>query len=177
MHATWMRTVMTTLVLAGVLGGAAAPADAGEKEKAAAAKLVKLVVPLETYDQMIAQMVSGMSEQFGKDSPKLPADVEKRIHAAISDVMSYADVLDWTADIYGARFTVDEIGVIEKFYRTPVGKKVMKLLPELSGEMGRKVATVLPERLPAALKKHGLLLDEEAPAAEPAPAPAPDKKP
>lgn len=159
-----MRLVMAAILLA------AMPAWAGEKEKAAALELVKMVVPHETYDQMMEQMVSAMSEQFRNAGEKLPADFDKKIQAAVNDVMSYDDVLGWTADIYAARFTVDELKEIEKFYRTPVGKKVMKLLPELGAEVGKKIAGILPERMPAALKKHGLMPDEDPPAAEAPPA-------
>lgn len=163
-----MLSLVTLLLLC------AAPAWAGEKERAAAMNLVKMVVPKDTYDQMMAQMVTAMTEQFRSAGQKLPADFDKKIQAAVNDVLSYKDVLDWTADIYASRFTVEELKDIEKFYRTPVGTKVMKLLPELSGEIGKKIATIIPERMPAALKKQGLMPDDEAPA-EPAPEPKPSK--
>jgi hypothetical protein len=168
MRAMMMRMMMAVLFLT------AMPAWAGEKERAVALELVKMVVPQETYDQMMSQMVSAMSEQFRNAGQKLPPDFDKKIQAAVNDVLSYKDVLEWTADIYASRFTVEELKDIEKFYRTPVGKKVMKLLPELSGEIGKKIATVIPERMPAALKKQGLMPDDEA-APEPEPTPAPGK--
>ena len=168
-----MRTMLVRMVMATALL-VAMPAWAGEKEKTAALELVKMVVPHETYDQMMEQMTAAMSDQFRKAGEKLPADFDKKITAAVNDVMSYDDVLSWTAEIYAARFTVEELKDIENFYRTPVGKKVMKLLPELSAEIGKKIATILPERMPAALKKHGLMPDEDAPA-EAAP-PAKTKK-
>ncbi len=161
------KMAMRMLVLA--LMWTAMPAWAGEKEKAAALELVKMVVPRDTYEQMMEQMTAAMSEQFRKAGEKLPADFDKKIQAAVNDVMSYDDVLSWTAEIYAARFSVEELKDIEKFYRTPVGKKVMKLLPELSAEIGKKIAAILPERMPAALKKHGLMPDEDAPAQEEAP--------
>jgi hypothetical protein len=121
-------------------------------------------------------MTAAMSQQFRAAGEKLPADFDKKIQAAVNDVMSYDDVLSWTADIYAERFTVEELKEIEKFYKTAVGKKVMKLLPELSGEIGKKIATILPERMPAALKKHGLMPDEDPPVEEKAPVPAKGKK-
>ena len=168
-----MYKFLMQVVVAAVMWSAV-PAWAGEKERAAALDLVKMVVPRDTYDQMIQQMTEAMSQQFRQAGEKLPADFDKKIQAAVNDVMSYDDVLGWTADIYAARFTVAELKDIEKFYKTPVGVKVMKLLPELSGEIGKKIATVLPERMPAALKKNGLMPDEPA-AAEEAPAPTKGK--
>ena len=85
-------------------------------------------------------------------------------------------MLNWTVDIYAARFTVAELKEIGQFYQTPVGKKLMALLPELGSETSKKITTVLPERLPAALKKFGLLPDDDAAAPEPEPAPAKAKK-
>lgn len=167
-----MIRVLTLAVLTVAVLLTSVPAWAGEKERAAALELVKMVVPRDTYQQMIVQMTEAMSQQFRQSGEKLPADFDKKIAAAVNDVMSYDDVLGWTADIYASRFTVDELKDIEKFYKTPVGQKVMKLLPELSGEIGKKIATTLPERMPAALKKHGLMPDD-APVDE---APAPVKK-
>ena len=42
------------------------------------------------------------------------------------------------------------------FYKTPVGKKAAKLLPEISGEIGKKMGPIVMQRLPAAMKKVGL---------------------
>ena len=179
MRSMLVRMTMAVLFLAAMPALYSQPCDAGEKERAAAFDLVKMVVPQETYDQMMAQMVTAMSEQFRNAGQKLPVDFDKKIQAAVNDVLSYRDVLDWTADIYASRFTVEELKDIEKFYKTPVGKKVMKLLPELSGEIGKKIATVIPERMPAALKKQGLMPDDEVapePSPEPEAKPAPAKK-
>ena len=138
----------------------ATPVLAGEKEHAAALQLVKLVVPRESFDQTIEQMTAGMVGQLQQSGEKLPADFETKMKAAVKEVLSYDEVLQWSAEIYAARFSVDEIKEIEKFYHTAVGKKLMKLLPELTGEVGKKIATVLPSRMLPAMKKHGLLPDE-----------------
>ena len=170
--------VMRSMVVAVLL--VATPAWAGEKERAAALELVKLVVPADTYAKMIEQLVAAMSEQYRAQGEKLPADFATKIEAAVKEVIPYNEVLNWTVDIYAARFTVAELKEIGQFYQTPVGKKLMALLPELGAETSKKITTVLPERLPAALKKHGLLPDDDAAAPEPAPeakpAPAKQKK-
>ena len=170
----WTSRMMAVLAVLVVTCAAAMPAWAGEKEHAAALELVKKVVPKDAYEQMVAQMTSAMTEQFRGGGEKLPPDFDAKMRAVVLDVMAYEDVLAWTADIYAARFTVDELKEISKFYDTPVGKKLMKLLPELGGEVGKKIAVTLPERMPAALKKHGLLPSDDAD--EPTPAPPTKRK-
>ena len=64
--------------------------------------------------------------------------------------------MTWTGEIYAKHFTKKEIDDIAAFYATPTGKKVARMLPSLSGELGAKMGPPPMTRLPAALKKHGI---------------------
>ena len=77
--------------------------------------------------------------------------------AALLEVVPYAEMKQWTAELYAQRFTTAELKELVAFYRTPLGRKLASKLPELMGEAGKKVSSVLPERLPAALRRHGLV--------------------
>jgi hypothetical protein len=75
---------------------------------------------------------------------------------AVMEALPYADLAQWTVEIYTTRFTTDEIKALMAFYKTPVGKKAAKMLPEISGEVGKKIGPIMMQRLPAAMKKVGL---------------------
>lgn len=137
---------------------------AGEKELKVAKELVTMILSREAHEKMIGEMTNAMLEQFRQGGQKLPADMDKKMKAVVLEVVPYDELLGWWAEVYASRFTVEELNEIGKFYKLPVGKKLIKLLPDLSGEVGKKMGTLLPERMPAAMKKAGLLPeDEEAP--------------
>jgi hypothetical protein len=131
---------------------AAAPAD-----RKAAMDLMRLVNSKSTYTAMIDQTVAQMGAQLKQTGANLPPDAPKRMREAVLEVMPYEEVLEWSADIYARKFTAEEIADLRKFYETPTGRKIARLLPELGGEVGKKLGQVIPARMPAALKKHGLV--------------------
>ncbi len=137
-------------------GEAAASKEMAAQQKAAL-ELVHFVVPRDIYLKMTEQMIAAMSGELRKQSEKLPDDFEKRMQDVMADVLPYDELLAWAAEIYATRFTVDELHAITAFYKTPVGQKTIKLMPELQGEIGLKVAKLLPQKLPASMKKFGLL--------------------
>ena len=132
------------------------PARAGEPERKAALELVRLVTPPEAYEQMMQQMIGSMLPAMQQQGAQFPPDAAEKMQKALREVLTYDELLNWTADVYATRFSVVEMKQLIVFYKTPVGKKLARLLPELSGEAGKKMGTLLPERLPAALKKYGL---------------------
>lgn len=156
-HGSWRHWILALVVVTGP-GVAFAPrlVDAGEAERKATLELMQLVVPRETYDDMLAKMITAIKGSMAQGGA-LPADFDAKMHAAMLEVLPYDTVLAWSAEVYGSRFSVDEIQQIGAFYKTPVGRKLVKQLPDISAEVMRKTSETIGTRLPAALKKHGLL--------------------
>jgi hypothetical protein len=75
----------------------------------------------------------------------------------VREVMTYDELVQWSADVYVKHFTLKELEDLAKFYRTPTGKKAARLLPKLGGEIGAIFGPLIMQRMPAAMKKHGLL--------------------
>jgi hypothetical protein len=142
------------LALAGILSQAApAAADADPK---VTQDLVQMVTPQDTYEAMINTMTKQMMASMAQSGAKIPPDAETKMAAAVKEALPYKDLVTWTVEIYGTRFTTEEIRELIKFYKTPVGKKAAKLIPEISGEVGKKLGPIMMQRLPAAMKKDGL---------------------
>jgi uncharacterized protein len=129
---------------------------AGAEEKTLALELVKLVTPREVYRDMLKQMTDNMMQAMQARGGAPTPDKTDKLVAALEDAMPYDELVQWTAEIYSARFSSAELKELLKFYKTPLGKKLAKSLPEIMGETGKKVGSVIPQRLPEALKKHGL---------------------
>lgn len=115
-----------------------------------------MVTPQETYQAMIAQMTKQMLASMAQSGAKVPPDTESKMGKAVVEALPYNDLANWTVDVYATRFTTDEIRQLITFYKTPVGKKASRMLPEISGEVGQKMGPILMQRLPAAMKKVGL---------------------
>lgn len=146
---------MLALALGGLAGsGGRAAADADPK---VTMELVQLVTPLETYQGIINQMNQQMLASMQQSGAKgMPPDAAAKMGKAVAEVLPYKDLTAWTVEIYSARFTTEEIRQLIAFYKTPVGKKAARMLPEISGEVGKKMGPIMMQRMPAALKKYGL---------------------
>jgi hypothetical protein len=150
-----MRNVLA-LFLSALVSLSAASAHAQSAAQKRARELVILVMPREAYERSIQQMTTQMLGTLRAQGQQIADGTDQKVKAAIIDVLPYDELLTWTAEIYGKRFTTKELGDLIAFYKTPTGRKAARLLPELMGEVGTKMAQIMPQRLPAALKKHGV---------------------
>lgn len=116
-----------------------------------------MVTPRETYQAMLSQITHQMLGSMAQSGAKPPADAEAKMTKAVLEAVPYDDLVSWTVEIYATRFSTEEIRQLIAFYKTPVGKKASKLLPEISGEVGKKMGPIMMQRLPAAMKKVGLV--------------------
>lgn len=123
----------------------------------AANELVRLITPRSMYDDMMRKMVDGMIPAMSMQTGQAISDEKKtKLLLAVNEAIPYDEMIQWNAQVYAELFTVDELDGLLRFYRTPIGKKLAKMQPELMGRVGQKMGQVMPTRLPAALKKHGL---------------------
>jgi uncharacterized protein len=131
-------------------------ASAGETERKLAVELTQMVVSKDGYLAMLDQMSTNMMAAMQQSGAKVAPGDAAKVKAAVADILPYEEVVKWNAEIYSAKFTADELRDLIKFYSTPTGKKIARLLPEITGEVGKKVGPLVAQRLPAALKKHGI---------------------
>ena len=142
-----------TSVAAWAVADNAAPKD----DRAAVIQLMHAIVPKPAYDAMLDQMYAQMSATMAQMGGKaVPAAKQKALKAAVMEAMPYDDLVAWSADVYMKHFTRKEIDDVAGFYRTPTGKKMARLMPTLTGEVGARLGPLLMTRLPDALKRHGL---------------------
>src|SRR3990167_8006651 len=94
------------LALAGIIAQAApAAADADPK---VTKDLVQMVTPLETYDAMITTMTKQMMASMQQSGAKIPPDSEIKMAKAVKEALPYDDLVAWTVEIYGTRFSTEE---------------------------------------------------------------------
>lgn len=138
----------------------AAPAPANTKpvspELATARELQRLVFPKEQWNKMVDQMMAQMGVPPGELSKDLDPKKVKAMRAALEELVPYEEAFGWGAEIAAKELTVPEMQELMAFYKTPLGQKMMNVMPKIAGETFRKIAEVAPQRMPAVMKKHGL---------------------
>ncbi len=138
----------------GVLAGTTWVGNAhAASSESVAMQLSRLVMTKETYEAMIKQMMEGMIKATGQT----PSSKDfKELQAVMLEVLPYDEMLEFNAKVYSKRFKDSELQDIMTFYKTPTGAKLVKVMPDISGDVGALVGKIIPERLPAVLKKHGI---------------------
>jgi len=155
MKKLWVSAVVVAMGL-GAVGAESAlrPAHAATSTSdSVAMQLSRLVLTKSTYESMVKQMMDSMLQASGQ-APD--AKTQKEMTAVVMEALPYDEMLKFNAKVYGERFKDSELQEIIAFYKTPVGAKLVRELPSISGEVGQLVGKIIPERLPALLKKHGL---------------------
>ena len=129
-------------------------------------ELVQEITPRDVFQRMTSQMYETMDQQImaqmRKDGVTLPPDYNARMKRVMDSVMSYDEMMQWSAEIYAKRFTLEEINGLRDFYHSPLGQKMVRQMPEIMTDVMGKVGNIIATRMPAAMRKEGLLPPQSA---------------
>ncbi len=136
------------------------PAAAGETEAHSdlARKLVSIMFSQETF----TRMVDGVATQV---PPDLRDDVRKLVG-------TYQEMADLQLGLLVKYYTPEEIKELVKFYSSPVGKKAVKVMPEMTQDIQGAVMAKLQAGMPKLIARA-----KERAAAAPADSKPADAKP
>lgn len=130
---------------------------------AAARSLVTTMKLADQYKALLPAIVLSLKPALTQDRPELERDYDAML-PTIADAFApyYASMVDGVATIYANNFTAAELGAIERFYREPVGQKLLEKIPaiaqqsaQVGQEVSRKAAEELRARLSEALRQKG----------------------
>jgi hypothetical protein len=160
-----LASLMVSLALAAAPAAVYAQADAAST--AAAKELFDsmnyravMVGAMQQMSQGLAASLRGGAEAAIQNNNQMSADDKQKALAkletelpgvvkAMQDVMNdpglVDDILAETVPIYARHFSADELKQITAFYRTPVGGKMLKLMPQLMGE-GMQIGQQIVQR-------------------------------
>lgn len=136
----------------------AAPAPAGDAN-ALAVELSRLVLSPESYRQIstqtgrqVGQMVASSAQEQGQDlGPGFMDEVRAGTEQMMAEMMPpYQEMVDMQAGLLVKHYTAAELKELLAFYRTTLGKKVIRIMPEVSADVMGWMQTVLKQRLPQA---------------------------
>ncbi|MFN2570840.1 MAG: DUF2059 domain-containing protein [Gemmatimonadales bacterium] len=141
------------LITALLLSCAAATHAAAQQPKADAVSAAqRFLVASGSTDAMIAAMRANLPMQRSAN-PQIPAEFWNRFEVRI--VRDAHQLVDSIAVLYAAKFTLSELDGLTAFYRSPVGRRLRTLQPELIAEsaaIGQRWGTRIGEEIGASMQ-------------------------
>ena len=147
-----MRTVLATIGVLCVLGGAARAQSTSrpsetQKQKDIR-KLLKITGSGELGTQVMGQMIGNMKKAMPQVPDKFWADFMKVVHTD--------ELVDLIVPVYDRNLTQGDVTELIHFYETPTGKKFVSVLPKITQESmgvgekwGRELAMKVMAKLQA----------------------------
>ncbi|HJO35064.1 MAG: DUF2059 domain-containing protein [Pseudomonadota bacterium] len=159
--------MLPTLALAAPPAAAAdtAPAASGESKHSCIRRLLALTGDdnlVQHYAQAIAERTVAVLRHVRPDLPRpLLALAEREAHESVTEASEQHDPVEDMVEIYDRHFTHEEIDALLAFYDSPLGRKSIAVLPQISAEsaavgeawgheIGPQVQSRVRERLTAA---------------------------
>jgi hypothetical protein len=139
-------------------GGAASAGTSGAAPSKAAIDLAKTLTTQATWDGILDAYATSLTGQIsaalGASGQRPAPDLHERIRADLHDMVRYDQAIQLQARALASRFSQDELGTLEKFYRSGPGKKLLDVLPDVSHEVNDDLRARLSERVPQIVQKH-----------------------
>ncbi len=148
------RAAAAILLAASLAPHAARAADPGPL----AVELSRLALPEENWKKMqqtgaqqVAQYLQTMIAQSGEAVPPgLPARVTEEYVRAMP---TYQEMLDLQAGLLVKHYTEAELRQLLAFYRTPLGRKAIRIMPEVAADASGQLMAMMQQRMPAVLER------------------------
>ncbi len=165
------RLVLAVLVAAALLPS---PTPAAGGGGAIAVELSRLVLPEASWKKMMKD-VSEQTRQFVEQSAQqsgttLPAGFGAKFSEEFGKLFTYQEMIDLNAGLLAKHYTEAELKELAAFYRTPLGQKAIRIMPEVSADVNGQMMVLMQQRMPGMMERLKTALD--GPQAAPAKAPA-----
>jgi uncharacterized protein len=125
-----MRTVLATIGVLCMLGGAVAAQESQKQPETQKQKdirkLLKITGSGELGTQVMSQMIGSMKKTMPQVPEKFWGDFMKEVHTD--------ELVDLIVPVYDRNLTHDDVKELIRFYESPTGKKFVSVLPKITQE-------------------------------------------
>ncbi len=158
---------MSAVLLAGLLllpqhAAQTTPPEAQAAKRADIRKLLELTGAASLGRQVMEQMMDSVMPLLKQSAPSVPEEVWKEFAAEFTDASATEELIEITIVIYDKHLTHDEVRGLIAFYQTPLGKKLVQVLPaigresmEAGGRWGEERGRKIVERIFEKLRQRG----------------------
>jgi hypothetical protein len=179
-----MKRLVAVLVPALLLASAPrARAAAPAQPTPIAVELARYVLPEESWNRTLAgisqQTSQAMAQTIEQHGGSVPLAVAEKFRREFGKLFSYQEIVDFQASVLAKYYTDAELRELLAFYKTPLGQKAIRIMPDVAQDVNGQLIVIMQQRLPPMMEKLKAEL-ESAAAGEgsgTAKAPAPPAKP
>jgi hypothetical protein len=162
---------------------------AADEKSAAAIELSHLAFSVATYQELLEKMTSEVERQLQDLAAQNGARIAPEFRAALlreyQQMLPYADLVEIQTGLFVKHYDEKELRELLAFYRTPVGQKSIRIMPEMMRDVMAKMQGVMQQKMPAAMERLTPLIQKTdaepqkptEPQKSPEPQKAPAKKP
>jgi hypothetical protein len=148
-------------IAAAAIMALAPAARAGEPKQdgraAAAVELSRTVLTQETWDrtlkaanaQTAEQLVAMVQRSGGTVAPEFAAAFE----AEFSKMVPYQEIVDLQAGLLAKHYTEAEIRQLLAFYKTPIGQKMIRVMPEVTADVTAWSMSIMQQRMAGVMER------------------------
>ena len=143
----------------------AAPASTVDPARIAAAKdLLTVMGSTNQFKTAIETMTQGMSAMVKQKQPGKAKEIDEVFASMKQKFLARSnEAIDMVAPLWAEKFTVEELGQIAAFFKSPIGAKLIEVQPEVmrrSMQMGmawgQKIGKEVEDEARVELKKRGV---------------------
>ncbi|GHC59445.1 DUF2059 domain-containing protein [Roseibacillus persicicus] len=170
-----MKALIASTTLA-LLTAFSSAQEANEESLAAAAKLIETMEVRQEmatgFKAAMEPMLQPMIQQLGLN-PEQVAELNEIFTSWWEEDVDQEAVIEKFKNVYAETFTAEELTELELFYQTPLGKKMLHLMPELTQkgmQIGMEAAQAKQPELMAKMKAFEEKVSKQKAPAEEAPA-------
>jgi len=161
-----IKTVLAFVLLASAQ--ASYCEDIPEAKKLIIDEMLELTGALEVGEMMgvavANQVIAAMTQHDKNIDPKVVTIVQEEVGRIMHDeFIANGFINEMSYTIYHKHFTIDDLQQMVAFYKTPIGKKMASLLPQVTQEgmiagqkHGQSLGPLIQERLRARFEKEGI---------------------
>jgi hypothetical protein len=148
---------------------------------AVAIELSRFVLSEETWNRMEQgigeQTQQHIAQNLAQRGMQVPPDFGPRFTEEFRRLISYREILELQAALLAKHYTVPELRQLLAFYKTPLGRKVIRVMPEVMQDVNGRMLLLVQERMPAMIERLRPTLERSTPATPPSQPPAPPSPP
>ena len=134
-------------------------------------RLLELTGTHRLVHQMIDELMASLKSSVPGEQPEVRNKIISIYEEEIKKSFTVEKMNEFIIPIYDKYFTDDELTALVEFYESPLGKKVVSVLPQIfseSSSAGEKLGLELQERASERIKKEVLPDEKLAPKSRPA---------
>ena len=144
-----MKKLLTTILLLSLIHSAFSQSTAKEQK-------IKEFLELTGSGKLGVQVSQQMLTSFQMQYASVPAEFWQKVREEIKA----ADLITMVIPVYAKHFTEDDIDQLVKFYKTPIGQKLIAATPEITTEAmqaGREWGEKITKKVLDELKEKGYM--------------------